>query len=74
MAESVKSSSKSSTPSRTSPFKMEHLLIFGLEITQTGADSRVHGHKPSVVTAVRCLFCMHLGRDAVELDDGSKRK
>ena len=74
MAESVKSRSKSSTPSRTSPFKMEHLLMFGLEITKTGADSRVHGHKPSVVRAVLCLFCMHLGRDAVELDDGSKRQ
>uniref|UniRef100_M4C335 Uncharacterized protein n=1 Tax=Hyaloperonospora arabidopsidis (strain Emoy2) TaxID=559515 RepID=M4C335_HYAAE len=53
---------------------MEHLLMFGLEITKTGADSRVHGHKPSVVRAVLCLFCMHLGRDAVELDDGSKRQ
>ena len=74
MAECVKSKSKSSTPSRTSPFKMEQLPMFGLEITQTGKDSRVHGHKQSVVTAVWCLFCMHLGRDAVELDEGSKRQ
>jgi len=70
MSEPAKSRKKSNTPSRRSPFKKEHLLMFGLEITQFGMDSQ----HASTVTAVRCLFCMRLGRDSVELVDGRKRQ
>ncbi|CAK9232475.1 unnamed protein product [Sphagnum troendelagicum] len=70
MSELAKSRKKGDTPSRRSPFKREHLLMFGLEITQSGMDSQ----HVSTVTAVRCLFCMHLGRDSVELVDGRKHQ
>jgi hypothetical protein len=44
--------------------------MFGLKITQSGMDSQ----HALTVTAVRCLFCMRLGRDSVELVDGRKRQ
>jgi hypothetical protein len=44
--------------------------MFGLEITQSGMDSQ----HASIVTAVRCLFCMRLGRDSIEFVDGRKRQ
>jgi hypothetical protein len=48
----MKSRKKGDTPSRRSPFKREHLLMFGLEITQSEMDSQ----HASTVTAVHCLF------------------
>ncbi|CAK9869100.1 unnamed protein product [Sphagnum jensenii] len=68
MSEPAKSKKKGDTPSRRSPFKREHLLMFRLEIMQSGMDSQ----HASTMTAIRYLFCMRLGRNSVELVDGRK--
>jgi hypothetical protein len=65
MAQIVKKRKTSDTPSRTTPFQHNHLLEFGLEITQSEHNS--------VVTCVVCLFCKRLGRSGATEDDGCER-
>ncbi len=45
--------------------------MFGLEITQSLMSSTGNS---SVVTSVRCLFCKRLGREAVDVNDNSRKR
>jgi hypothetical protein len=44
---------------------MQHALEFGLEVVSKDAKGNV---------IVRCLFCIHEGRDSVEVSNSSGRK
>jgi 2-oxoglutarate dehydrogenase complex dehydrogenase (E1) component-like enzyme len=62
---------KGVAPSRSTPFNKAHLVTFGQEITQSLMSSTGNS---SVVTSVRCLFCKRIGREAVDVDDNSRKR
>jgi len=61
---------KGAAPSRSTPFNKAHLVTFGMEITQSLMSSTGNS---SVVTSVRCLFCKRIGREAVDVDNNSRK-
>jgi hypothetical protein len=47
---------------KSTPFQTKHTLEFDLEVISKDAKGDV---------TVRCLFCIHKGRDSVEVDGSS---